>query len=72
MNLERKQRLGFVNLKVAAAEEEVDFGVVNLFDVLEGSVDVVEVTVHTTFYCNFHFDAQIKSESQGAVLPINK
>lgn len=56
-------------LKVAAAEEKVDFGAVKFFVVLEGSVDIVEVAMHTTFYCDFHSDFQIRATSWSAGNP---
>ena len=46
------QRNGY--LKIATTEEEVDFGFVKTFVVLEGSVDVLEVAMHATFDCYFH------------------
>lgn len=43
-----------VYLEIAAAEEEIDFGVVNLFMMMNCSVNNVKVSMHTPFYCNLH------------------
>ena len=42
------------SLEIAAAEEEIDFSVVNLFVMLDGLVHIVEVSMHTPFNSNLH------------------
>ena len=41
-------------LEIAAAEEEVDLGVLGFFKILEGFVDIVEVAMHAPFHCYLH------------------
>lgn len=44
----------FYYLEIAAAEEEIDFSVVNLFMVLNRLVHIVEVSMHAPFNSNLH------------------
>lgn len=58
-------------LKVATAEQKVDFDVLNLLHVLESSVDIVEVTVHATFHCDPHVAASSSSSPEETILNLS-
>lgn len=50
LSLERKR----VDLEVSTADQQVDLGVLNPFEVLQSGINVVEIAMSTPLHSNLH------------------